>query len=257
MTLIVQVPRVSYTGDGVNQTFATVFTFEKPEEVTVWRGPPTVVDCCDAPTYANMLQPGVDYYWLPGDYLTDGGSLVVLPTAAITAGELITLMRTTPPDQPEAYGNLATFTPQQVEFMADRITRMIQELYHNPFGVYLIGGLAYDWKHYVPDTWPDSSPLDVFNIVRGLSWAANFAGAIATVEAYDTLAYTISIQDKAHVEVGTLHIPANSGALTWTTSAVGGLAQINTDQLRMVPPAGGLGNVLGLAWTIPGSVTAG
>jgi hypothetical protein len=253
MTMIVEVPRVSYVGDGVTDTFATGFTFELPSEVTVWRGEPTVEDCCEAPAYDNLLAQDVDYVWLPGDYLEDGGSIQVLPHAAIGVGEIITLMRTTPPDQPEDFGNDHNFLPEQQEYNFDRIVRMIQELYHNPLGFLLLGGLAYDWKHYVPDEWTDDKEVDVWLPVRTLNFAAGLVGARARVATHDADEKVISFVKQDDTVLATLTIPAGSGALSFATP--GGAFQLGIgDTVRALPPEGGLGAVTGLAWMIPSSV---
>lgn len=255
MTLIAEVPRTAYVGDGVEDTFATGFTFELSTELTVWRGAPTYEDCCEAPAYDNLLALNVDYVILAGDWLVDGADIQVLAHAVIADGETVTLMRTTPPDQPEGFGDHEEFQPEQHERTLDRMTRMLQELYHNPLGFLLLGGLAYDWKWYCPDLWEDDEPLDVFNIVRGLTWAADFgASALATVEAYDTVAKVVTFKDEDAATVGTLTIPANAGACVFATTNPAGFSKAHGAQLRATPPSGGLGAVRGLAWTIPGTV---
>lgn len=252
MTLEVEVPRISYTGDGVEDTFATGFTFELTAEVTVWRGAPTVTDCCEAPAYDNLLQPEHDYTWLPGDYLTNGGSIVVRPHAVIAADEIVTLMRTTPPDQPEAYGDDQQFTPEQLESTLDRMTRMIQELYNNPLGFLLLGGLAYAWRFYYPDTWGDDTPIDVKNFVLGVTIEAGWPGCVATVESYDAEEKVLNLVNQDAEVVGTITIPADEGAVV----VAGGAATFPANgQCRVVPPVSGLGDVTGLAVTFLSTIT--
>lgn len=253
MTVIPETPRISYVGDGTTAAFATGFTFELALELTVWRGAPTYEDCCEAPAYADLYALNVDYTIDAGDWLEDGGTVRFAAHAIPAADQLVTIMRTTPPDQPEAFGDHETFQPEQHEFTLDRITRMIQELYHNPLGFLLLGGLAYDWKFYAPDAWTDETPIDVLNVVRGLTFPADFLGSIATVESYPAAPVTLSIQDQDDAEVGTMAIPT-SGAITFTTTNPAGFSKAFGAQLRIVPPAGGLGAATGLSATLVATV---
>lgn len=254
MTIEAQVPRCSFTGDGSNQTFATTFTFERADELTVWRGTPLVDDCCTAPSGENLLYPDIDYVLRPGDWLSDGGIIDVQPTAAIAANEVITLMRTTSPDQPNDFEDDQGFSPNLVMKIFDRTTRMIQELYHNPFGFQVGAGLAWSTRSYSPDLWPDQTPLDVINFDYAVSFPAAFLGSVATVEANDPDdAIVISLQDKTSTEIGTITIPAGSGDPVLATTGDGWSAAAR-GQLRLIPPVGGLGGAQGLAVTFSGTI---
>lgn len=253
MTLVAQTPRCSYVGDGSNQTFATTFTFELAEELTVWRGAPTVADCCTSPAYDNLLVRDVDYVLAAGDWLVDGGTITVQPTAAIADGEQITLMRTTSPDQPNDFGDDQAFSPEAVEAIFDRVTRMIQELYQNPLGMIVGGGLAWATRSYSPDPWFDDTPLDVINFDTIVSFAADWGASVATVEAYDAAEKVVSLQDQTDTEVGTITIPAVSGAVVMATTGDGWTSSLR-GQLRLIPPEGGLGSAQGLAVTFAGTL---
>src|SRR4051812_4431690 len=128
MTVELETPRISYVADGVQTEFATGFTFELATEVTVWFGEPTAADCCSTPSYDNLKVYQVDWVMLPDAWLTSGGTVQSREHATPAEGQLVTLMRTTPPDQPEGFGDLEQFTPEQHEKTLDRITRMVAEL---------------------------------------------------------------------------------------------------------------------------------
>ncbi|WP_332772929.1 hypothetical protein [Phenylobacterium sp.] len=255
MVLQVEIPRTHYVSDGVEDTFSTVFTFELPEEVTVWRGVPTMENCCEEPSYDALLHLNVDWIMLPGNYLTDGGEVQLLPHAIQPNGETITLMRTTPPSQPEGFGDHQRFEPEQHEFTLDRITRMVQELYHNPFGVIVLGALAYEHRFYAPDAWTDTTPMDVHNFARPVQYPANFEGSVGSVETYPSSAVTLSLRDQDDVEVGTMVLPT-SGTITFTTTNPAGFAKSYGSQFKVVPPETGMAGAIGVAATFVGQVVA-
>lgn len=254
MTVIVQVPRVSYVGDGVETEFATTFTFEVGAELSVWRGQPTAADCCEAPDYGNLLHPDIDYVLQPGDWLNDGGVITVLDHALIADGEVITLMRTTPPDQPEAYGDRDEFSPEQAEATWDRIVRMVQELYHNPLGMLWLAGMAYTVRGFYPDTSVSEGVpvLDTILFERGVEAPAGWIGSRARVHVYPAEAKVITLKDLDGEEVGTLTIPT-SGALVFA-GAGGGFSA--GGGVELWPPEGGLGETEGLSVTLALSVGA-
>lgn len=253
MVLQVETPRIHYVMDGVTDTFSTGFTFEKQLELSVWAGPLPDVDCCATPTYDQLLAPDIDWVLLPGDYLTDGGEIQVLPHALPASGETLTLMRTTPPDQPENFGDEEEFDPAQHMATIDRITRMIQELYHNPFGVIVLGALAYEHRLYVPDAWTDQTPIDVHNYRRPVAYGPNLLGTGGSFETAPEAEKVCLLTDEDGTEIGTVTINPDDGVSFASTNPAGFAMNVDK-QMKVVPPVGGLGACRGLAITFVGQV---
>jgi hypothetical protein len=116
MTTLPQIPRTAFVGDGTTTTFATGFGFALASEVTV------AVDGLAAAIGVDFDLVGLPATWL------ESGADVVFRVGAIPAADAIGIIeRTTPRDQPEAFGDQEAFSPAQVETTLDRLVRMIQE----------------------------------------------------------------------------------------------------------------------------------
>lgn len=114
----VETPETVSVASGATDVFATVWTFERTEDVTV---------SVEIGGVTAEAEQGVAYQILPGDWLSDGADLVFQPGHRPPAGARVIRRRETTVEQVQPLGDLATFRPLLNEAAFDRLTRMLQE----------------------------------------------------------------------------------------------------------------------------------
>lgn len=118
MAQALETPETAYTAPGGLDTFATVWTFERKEDVEV------LVEVDGA--YALQEQDEA-YVVTPGDWRADGAN-IVFQTGHVPAEDAgVILRRNTAARQDEAFGDTQRFRPEHNERAFDRLTRMLQE----------------------------------------------------------------------------------------------------------------------------------
>ncbi len=118
MAQAIQTPEQVSTATGVENTFATVWTFEAAAEVRV------IVEVAGVQTVQVQ---GVDYDVAAGTWLTDGANCVFRAGRLPPNGARVIRQRVTPAQQVEPFGDNEKFRPLQSEKAYDRLTRQVQE----------------------------------------------------------------------------------------------------------------------------------